>query len=56
MTDEIKTSPEEKTKMERLGITSSIKQIYYYKNHQYDRLADALRYADRDYGWMREIE
>ena len=30
------------------GITCKSKDVYYYKNFRYDRLADAVRYAEID--------
>lgn len=34
--------------MEKYGITSQTKTIYAYKQHRYDNLKDALRYAEID--------
>lgn len=34
--------------MDTHGITSGSKDVYYYKNFKYDRLADAVRYAEID--------
>jgi len=48
MNKETSVSEEDKTSMDRLGITNSSKQIYYYKQHRYEKLADAVRYAERD--------
>lgn len=43
MNKETSVSEEDKTSMDRLGITNSSKQIYYYKQHRYEKLADAER-------------
>lgn len=48
MNEKVKISEEDQAAIDRLGITSSPKQVYYYKQHRYDRLADALRFAERD--------
>ncbi len=48
MNDESKINEKDKASMERLGITSSTKQVYFYKQHRYDKLTDAVRYAERD--------
>jgi hypothetical protein len=40
---------EEKTElMTRYGITSRMKEIYFYKQYRYDNFEDALRFAERD--------
>lgn len=46
--EEIKTSEEDRATMDRYGITSSTRQVYFYKQHRYGKLADAVRYAERD--------
>jgi len=38
MNKETSVSEEDKTSMDRLGITNSSKQIYYYKQHRYENL------------------
>lgn len=38
----------DKQRMESLGITRTTKEVYSYKGHKYDRLEDALRYAEVD--------
>lgn len=50
MSEETKISSEEKTLMIELGITSSTKPVYFYKQHRYENLADAVRYAKREQG------
>lgn len=39
---------DDKQNMGAHGITCKSKEIYYYKNFKYDRLADAVRYAEID--------
>ena len=39
---------DDKQAMETHGITSESKDVYYFKNFRYDRLADAVRYAKVD--------
>lgn len=46
---EIYVSEEEKKLMARYGITSTSKMIYSYKQHRYERITDALRYAESDF-------
>ena len=41
------TKKDEKT-MEAHGITCASKTVYFYKDFKYDRLADAVRYAETD--------
>ena len=48
MIEEPTTSEEDKATMDRFGITNSTKQVYFYKQHRYAKLADAVRYAERD--------
>lgn len=36
---------EEKHAMERYGITSEEKTIFYFEGYKYDRLSDAVNYA-----------
>jgi hypothetical protein len=38
----------DKQAMDDHGITCKSKDIYYYKDFRYDRLADAIRYAEID--------
>ena len=38
----------DETLMELYGITRKAKMTYYYKQHAYENLADALRYAEID--------
>ena len=38
---------EEQT-MEAHGITCATRKVYFYKDFKYDRLDDALRYAEAD--------
>ena len=39
---------EDKQSMDAHGITCKSKDVYHYKNFKYDRLADAVRYAEID--------
>ena len=39
---------EDKALMEKYGVTCETKLIYTYKQHRYDSLQDALRYAEID--------
>jgi len=39
---------EERQVMDAHGITCKSKDIYYYKDFRYERLADAVRYAEID--------
>jgi len=39
---------EDKQSMDAHGITCKSKDVYYYKNFKYDRLAVAVRYAEID--------
>lgn len=39
---------DDKALMEKYGITCETKMIYAYKQHRYDNLQDALRYAEID--------
>lgn len=48
MNEDIRTSEEDRATMDRFGITNSTRQVYFYKQHRYDKLADAVRYAERD--------
>jgi hypothetical protein len=41
------TKDDEQT-MDALGITYESKSVYHYKGFRYDRLADAVRYAQSD--------
>ena len=38
----------DKQVMEAHGITCKSKEVYHYKDFKYDRLADAVRYAEID--------
>jgi hypothetical protein len=46
----------DKQTMEAHGITCAPKNVYRYKDFKYDRLADAVRYAQIDAGRIREID
>ena len=46
----------DKQTMEAHGITCARKNVYLYKNFKYDRLDDAVRYAEIDAGRVREID
>jgi hypothetical protein len=39
---------DDKQAMDTHGITCKSKDVYYYKDFRYDRLADAVRYAEID--------
>jgi hypothetical protein len=41
-------SEQDKNLMEKYGITSTPRTVYFYKEFRYDRLADALAYAKND--------
>ena len=41
-------SEQDKKLMAEYGITSTVKQVYRYKEYRYDRLSDALSYARSD--------
>ena len=43
---EIHVSEEEKKSMEHYGITSTTKVTYSYKQHRYENISDALRFAE----------
>ena len=38
----------DKQTMETHGITSATRNVYFYKEYKYDRLEDAVRYAEID--------
>jgi hypothetical protein len=42
---EDKMTEEDRTLMERYGITSATKMLYFYKEYRYESAADALHYA-----------
>jgi len=44
----------DKETMAAHGITRASKDVYFYKEFKYDRLADALRYAEIDARRVRE--
>lgn len=39
---------DDKKAMDTHGITRKSKDVYYYKDFKYDRVADAVRYAEID--------
>ena len=39
---------DDKRDMDAHGITCKSKKVYHYKDFKYDRLADAVRYAEID--------
>ena len=53
---ETKMNKKDKQTMEAHGITCAPKNVYLYKNFKYDRLDDAIRYAEIDAGRAREID
>ena len=38
-----------KIMMERYGITSAPKMMYFYKQYRYEDVNDAIRFAERDF-------
>ena len=54
MSEKIRISEEDKTAMDRFGITCAPKTVFFYKKHRYENLADALRYAKSDYAGMQD--
>jgi len=47
-TKETHMSDDNEMMMARYGITSAPKMMYFYKQYQYEKLGDALRYAEID--------
>jgi hypothetical protein len=47
---------EDRQTMEAHGITCAPKKVYYYKDFKYDRLDDAVRYAEIDARRVRKID
>ena len=45
MTEDKQPSEKEQKLMAEYGITREIKSVYLYREHKYDRLSDAIRYA-----------
>ncbi|KHF25803.1 hypothetical protein [Solemya velum gill symbiont] len=39
---------QDKITMDKYGISSSSKAVYFYKDHKYERLTDAINYAKID--------
>jgi len=46
----------DKQTMEAHGITHASRDIYFYKDYKYDRLDDAVRYAEIDTRRARKID
>jgi len=44
----IEMTKDDKQAMDAHGITSKSRDVYYYKDFKYDRLADAVQYAEID--------
>ena len=44
---------EDRKTMDALGITCKSKDVYHYKEFRYDRLSDAVRYAEIDAEQLR---
>ena len=44
----IEMTEDDKHTMDAHGITCKSKNVYHYKDFKYDRLADAVRYAEID--------
>ena len=38
---------EDRLTMDKHGITSETKVVYHYQGHRYDRLSDAVNYAEK---------
>ena len=49
-------SKEDMETMDALGITCVPRNVYFYKNFKYDRLDDAVRYAEIDTGRTPESD
>ena len=45
MNDKDEMTEESRIAMERYGITSASKMMYFYKEYRYDNFSDALKYA-----------
>jgi hypothetical protein len=46
----------DKQTLEAHGITCATRNVYFYKDFKYDRLDDAVRYAEIDARRVREID
>jgi hypothetical protein len=46
----------DKQMMEAHGITCATRNVYFYKDFKYDRLDDAVRYAEIDARRIRKID
>lgn len=46
----------DKQAMDAHGITSATRNVYFYKDFKYDRLDDAVRYAEIDARRAQEID
>lgn len=46
---------EDKLSMQKYGITSEAKVIYHFQGHRYDRLSDAVSYAEKQSAPARAI-
>jgi hypothetical protein len=46
----------DKQTMETHGITCKSRNVFFYKEYKYDRLADAVRYAEIDAKRVRHID
>ena len=47
---------EDRRTMEAHGITCATRNVYFYKDFKYDRLDDAVRYAETDARLDRKID
>ena len=47
---------EDRKTMEAHGITCATRNVYYYGEFKYDRLEDAVRYAEIDARRLRKID
>lgn len=54
-TKEIHMNEDNKMMMERYGITSETKMMYFYKEFRYEDINDAIRFAERDFTPAQEI-
>lgn len=50
----IEMTKDDKHNMDTHGITCRSKDVYHYKDFKYDRLADAVRYAEIDAAQPRQ--
>lgn len=56
MFEHVAMNSQDRKTMEAHDITCKPKNTYYYKGFKYDRLADAVRYAEIDSGRVVKID